>query len=153
EAVRQVYGEREAPQVRMLPHSVDRAVVVDAARRGHALGKAKVVIGINEAELAPVVLDFNAQPHMVVLGDTECGKTGLLSNIAQGLMENTSPQECRIILVDFRRTLLGVVDNDYLGGYATAAQSCSELMTELATTLKDRLPPSDITQQQLKDRS
>ncbi len=152
-AVRRLYGEREAPQVRMLPHSVDRAAVVDAARRSHALGPAKVAIGINETELVPVILDFNVQPHLVVFGDAECGKTGLLSNIAHGLMENTSPQECRIVLVDFRRTLLGVVDNDYLGGYATATQSCTEIMTELATSFKDRLPPSDITQQQLKERS
>jgi DNA segregation ATPase FtsK/SpoIIIE, S-DNA-T family len=152
-AVRQAYGDRQAPRVRMLPHSVDRAGVVDVARRMGALGKAKVAIGINEAELAPVVLDFDAQPHLVVFGDSECGKTGLLRNIAEGLMENASSQECKIILVDFRRTLLGVVDNDYLGGYATAAQSCTELMTALGTSLKERLPPSDVTQQQLKERS
>ena len=71
--------------------------------------------------MAPVVLDFDAQPHLVAFGDAECGKTGLLRNIATGLMENNSSEECKIILVDFRRTLLGVVDNDYLGGYATAA--------------------------------
>lgn len=152
-AVREAYGDRQAPPVRMLPHSVDRTEVVDAAKRAGMLGKSKVAIGINETELAPVVVDFNAQPHFVVLGDGECGKTGLLRNIAEGLMENTSPQDCKIVLVDFRRTLLGVVDNDYLGGYATAAQSCAELMTALAASLKDRLPPSDITQQQLKDRS
>ena len=57
------------------------------------------------------------------------------------------------MLVDFRRTLLGVVDDAYLGGYATAAQSCGELMTALAGTLKDRLPPADVTPRQLKERS
>jgi S-DNA-T family DNA segregation ATPase FtsK/SpoIIIE len=152
-AVRQHYGDREAPRVRMLPHSIDRGAVTDAARRAGALGKARVAIGISEAELAPVTVDFDVQPHLVVFGDSECGKTGLLSNIATGLMENSTPDECKIIMVDFRRTLLGVVGNDYLGGYATAAQSCAELMTALAETLKGRLPPSDITPQQLKDRS
>jgi S-DNA-T family DNA segregation ATPase FtsK/SpoIIIE len=49
--------------------------------------------------------------------------------------------------------MLGMVDADYIGGYATAAQSCSELMTALADSLKERLPPSDITPQQLKERS
>ncbi|MEE6179146.1 type VII secretion protein EccCa [Mycobacterium sp. 050134] len=152
--VRQAYGERQAPRVRMLPHSVDRGAVVDAARRAGALdGKAKVAIGINETELAPVVLDFDAQPHLVALGDGECGKTSLLRNIAEGLMANASPRDCKIVLVDFRRTLLGVVDNDHLGGYATSAQSCAELMAALAASMKDRLPPADITQQQLKDRS
>lgn len=153
EAVRQFYGDRQAPRLRMLPHELDRAKVVEAARRGGLLGKAKVAIGISESELAPVVLDFDAQPHMVAFGDTECGKTGLLRNIATGLMENTSSDQAKIILVDFRRTMLGVVDNDYLGGYATAAQSCADLMKALAESLKDRLPPSDVTQQQLKERS
>ncbi|BBY46752.1 putative FtsK/SpoIIIE family protein (plasmid) [Mycolicibacterium arabiense] len=152
DVVRQFYGDREAPRVRMLPHDVDRTSVVEAARRAGALDKAKVAIGIDESELAPVVLDFDAQPHLVVFGDAECGKTGLLANIATGVMENASPQECKIILVDFRRTLLGVVDNDYLAGYATAAQTLSELMTALAESLKERLPPSDVTQQQLRAR-
>jgi DNA segregation ATPase FtsK/SpoIIIE, S-DNA-T family len=151
--VRQFYGDREAPRVRMLPHSIDRTEVVEAARQAGSLGKATVAVGIDESELAAVTIDFDAQPHLVVLGDSECGKTGLLRNIAKGLMENASPQECKVILVDFRRTLLGVVDNDYLGGYATGAQSCADVMTALATSLKDRLPPSDITQQQLKERS
>jgi S-DNA-T family DNA segregation ATPase FtsK/SpoIIIE len=153
EAVRQFYGPREAPRLRMLPHDLDRAQVVEAARQAGQLGKAKVAIGISESELAPVVLDFDAQPHLVVFGDTECGKTGLLRNIAAGVMENASPEEAKLILVDFRRTMLGVVDNDYLGGYATAAQSCAELMKALGDSLKDRLPPSDVTQQQLKERS
>ena len=46
-----------------------------------------------------------------------------------------------------------MVDDEYLGGYATASQSCGELMGQLAALLKERLPPSDITQQQLKERS
>lgn len=152
-AMRAHYGNRQAPRVRMLPHKVDRGAVVRAAQSAGMLGRSCVAIGINEAELSPVVLDFDAQAHLVAFGDAECGKTGLLRNIATGLMENTTPDQCKIVLVDFRRSMLGVVANDYLGGYATASQSCAELMTALAATLKDRLPPSDITQQQLKDRS
>ena len=151
--VRDFYVDREAPRVRMLPHSLDRVEVIDAARHAGALGRGKVAIGVSEAELAPVVIDFDAQPHLVVFGDSECGKTSLLHNVAAGVMENSSPQESKIIVVDFRRTMLGVVDDEYLGGYATSAQSCGELMTALAASLRERLPPSDITQQQLKERS
>ncbi|MFV8142195.1 type VII secretion protein EccCa [Mycolicibacterium senegalense] len=153
QAVREFYGDRQAPRLRMLPHELDRTQLVDFARRNGMLGKTKIAIGISESDLAPVVLDFDAQPHMVVVGDAECGKTGLLRNIAAGVMENASPEEAKIILVDFRRTMLGVVDNEYIGGYATAGQSCGELMKALADTLRDRLPPSDVTQQQLKERS
>ncbi|SUA02821.1 DNA segregation ATPase FtsK/SpoIIIE [Mycolicibacterium fortuitum] len=153
EAVRAHYGDREAPRVRMLPHDVDRDDVVKVARDAGQLSKARIAIGINEEELAPVVLDFDLQPHLVAFADTECGKTGLLRNIAAGVMENASPVEAKIILVDFRRSMLGVVPDEYLGGYATAPQSCTDLMTALAGALKDRLPPNDITQQQLKERS
>jgi DNA segregation ATPase FtsK/SpoIIIE, S-DNA-T family len=147
------YGKRAAPPVRMLPHDVDRDAVVHVARQADLLSKSRIVIGIDEAELAPVVLRFDAQPHLVAFGDSECGKTGLLRNIAQGIMENATPAECKIILVDFQRSMLGTVDGNYIGGYATAPQSCSDLMTALAASLKERLPPSDITPQQLKERS
>jgi DNA segregation ATPase FtsK/SpoIIIE, S-DNA-T family len=132
---------------------VDRDAVVRTAREAGQLGRSHIAIGINEEELAPVVVDFDAQPHLVAFADTECGKTGLLRNIATGVMENASPVEAKLILVDFRRSLLGVVPDDYLGGYATAPQSCTDLMTALAGALKERLPPNDITQQQLKERS
>ena len=152
-AVRAHYGTRQAPRVRMLPHNVDRHAVVRAASAAKMLGKSRFAIGINEEELRPVVVDFDVQPHLVAFADAECGKTSLLRNIAEGIMENAEPDECKIILVDYRRSMLGVVDNEYLGGYATATQSCTELMTALADSLKERLPPSDITQQQLKERS
>jgi S-DNA-T family DNA segregation ATPase FtsK/SpoIIIE len=153
EAVRAHYDGREAPRVRMLPHNVDRDAVIRAAQQVGQLSKSRVAIGINEDELAPVVIDFDAQPHLVAFADSECGKTGLLRNIATGVMEHASPTEAKIILVDFRRSMLGVIGDDYLGGYATAPQSCADLMAALANALKDRLPPNDITQQQLKERS
>ncbi|HEX2284003.1 MAG TPA: type VII secretion protein EccCb, partial [Mycobacterium sp.] len=153
EAMRAHYDGREAPRVRMLPHNVDRGEVVRRARAAGLLSKSRVAIGINEEELAPVVVDFDSQPHLVAFADAECGKTGLLRNIAAGVMENATPTEAKIILVDFRRSMLGVVPDEYLGGYATAPQSCTELMTALAEALRERLPPNDITQQQLKERS
>ncbi|MCB9441536.1 MAG: type VII secretion protein EccCa [Mycolicibacterium sp.] len=153
EAVRARYGNRQAQRVRMLPHSVDRESVLRAARAIGPLSKSRIAVGINEEDLQPTVIDFDAQPHLVAFADIECGKSGLLRNIAAGIMENATPDEAKIILVDFRRSLLGVVDDEYLGGYATASQSCGELMGQLAALLKDRLPPSDITQQQLKERS
>jgi S-DNA-T family DNA segregation ATPase FtsK/SpoIIIE len=153
EAVHTHYGDREAPRVRMLPHDVDLDAVTAAAAAAGALGRNKVAIGVSESELAPVVLDFDVQPHLVVFGDSECGKTGLLRTVATGLIANATPEECQLVVVDFRRTLLGAVDSDYLSAYATAPQSCGEAMTKLAQLLATRLPPGDVTQQQLRDRS
>lgn len=152
-AVATRYRGRRAPQVRMLPQNLERAGVLQAAQRRGLLGPGRVAIGIDEAELAPVVLDFDAQPHLVALADVECGKTNLLRNIAAGILENSTPEQAKVFLVDYRRSLLGTVETEHLGGYATAMQSCGELMISVAETLAGRLPPPDVTQQQLRDRS
>lgn len=153
QAVADRYRGRRAPQVRMLPQHLERATVVQAARRRGMLGHDRIAIGIDEAELAPVVLDFDAQPHLVALADVECGKTTLLRNIAAGILENSTPDQAQVFLVDYRRSMLGAVENEHLGGYATAMQSCGDLMISVAETLGGRLPPPDVTQQQLRDRS
>jgi S-DNA-T family DNA segregation ATPase FtsK/SpoIIIE len=147
------YGDRAAPEVRMLPFDLDRAATVAAARERGLLGRARIAIGIDETELAPVVVDFDAQPHFVALADVECGKTNFLRGVAAGVVENHTPDEAKVFLVDYRRSLLGAVETDHLGGYATAAQSCGEMMMQVARQLNERLPPPDVTQQQLRDRS
>lgn len=152
-ALRAHYEQRRAPQVRMLPHSVARDAVIGAARDAGDLGRSRVCIGISESRLEPVTLDFDAQPHLVVLGDSECGKSGLLRNIALGIAEDSTPDEAQVIVVDVRRSLLGAVDDAHLRGYATTAQACTDVSAALAQTLAERLPPADVTQQQLKDRS
>ncbi|WP_458318259.1 type VII secretion protein EccCa [Mycolicibacterium brisbanense] len=153
DAIAAHYGDRSAPQVRMLPHDLERAPVVRAAAQRGLLGHGRVAIGIDEAELAPVVVDFEAQPHFVALADVQSGKTNFLRTVAQGVLENSSPEQAKIYLVDYRRSLLGAVETEHLAGYATSAQSCGELMMSIAEILQQRLPPADITQQQLRDRS
>jgi S-DNA-T family DNA segregation ATPase FtsK/SpoIIIE len=137
----------------MLPFDLERTKVLQAAESRGMLGHGRIAIGIDEAELAPVVVDFDAQPHFVALADVESGKTNFLRNITQGVLENSTPEQAKVFLVDYRRSLLGAVETEHLGGYATATPSCGELMTSIAETLSSRLPPRDITQQQLRDRS
>ena len=120
EAVRAHYDGREAPRVRMLPHDVDRDAVVSAAREAGLLGKSRIAIGINEEELAPVVWISTPNRTWLRSPTVNAARRGLLRNIAAGVMENATPAEAKIILVDFRRSMLGVVDDEYLGGYATA---------------------------------
>ena len=57
------------------------------------------------------------------------------------------------MLVDYRRTLLGAVDDDYLAGSASSAQTATTMLAQLATYLIARMPPEDVTPQQLRDRS
>ncbi|MDF0531755.1 type VII secretion protein EccCa [Tsukamurella sp. 8F] len=139
----------EAPEVRMLPAAVP--LVRIPVRRDAA--PSDVVIGIGESELAPAVLRFGAQPFFLVFGDAECGKTEVLRTICASLMAGGTPEQTKIVLVDYRRTLLGVVDGDHLGGYATSSQAAAPMLVRLAEILRQRCPGDGVTPQQLRDRS
>ncbi|MEV4632410.1 type VII secretion protein EccCa [Rhodococcus coprophilus] len=147
-----------APRVRMLPEIVDRADVLAALPRpsttdAPAAVRLTIPIGIDEAELAPAAVDFTDSPHLLVFGDSGCGKTALLRGICRGLTESNTADQVRIIVGDYRRALLGVVEGDHLGGYAPAASVLAAMAQELAGIFERRLPGPDTTQQQLRDRS
>ncbi|MFD6884018.1 type VII secretion protein EccCa [Rhodococcus sp. NPDC060084] len=149
-----------APRVRMLPDTIDRADLLAALPRGWPSGpdappavRLTIPIGIDESELAPVAVDFTDSPHLLVFGDSGCGKTAVLRGICRGLMESNTSDQVRIIVGDYRRTLLGVVEGDHLGGYAPAASVLATMAQELAGIFERRLPGPGTTQQQLRDRS
>ncbi|GED98001.1 type VII secretion protein EccCa [Gordonia crocea] len=151
--VADAYGDLVAPDVRMLPERVDRAELAARAWEIHERKPTSVALGVNEAELAPIVLNFAAQPHLLVFGDTECGKTALMRTLLRGLVENSTPAQTKIVLVDYRRTLLGEVEGNHLAGYATQAGTTAQLLTDLAGVLESRQPGPDITPKELRDRT
>ncbi|MBH0777575.1 type VII secretion protein EccCa [Nocardia bovistercoris] len=150
----QLYGKRRAPEVRMLPHLISRAEIHEiAAQHEITLGPTRVAVGLGENELEPFIIDFAVEPHFMAFADVESGKTTLLRNIVMGLVENSTPQQVRVILIDYRRTMLGVVEGDHLGGYSTSSQTSGEMIKGLSRFLAKRIPPSDITPAQLRERS
>ncbi|MFI5777173.1 type VII secretion protein EccCa [Nocardia sp. NPDC051570] len=154
QALEQMWGSRRAPQVRMLPAEFPReSLLAMAAERGIEQSPTKLVVGLGENELEPLVLDFGSEPHLMAFADVECGKTTLLRNIAMGLVDNATPEQARIIMIDYRRTMLGVVEGEQLAGYSTSSQTCGPMLTEVAGYLAKRIPGSDITPQQLRERS
>ena len=148
------YPGRSAMAVRKLSTEIDYASVQRAvAAAGLTLAPNQVAIGVGELELAPVVLDFTAQPHFMAFADVEHGKTNLLRTIVTGLVAGATPEQVRIVFVDYRRTMLGIIDGDHLAGYASSPDRAASMMTELAAYLKNRMPPEDVTVQQLRDRT
>ncbi|WP_410873833.1 type VII secretion protein EccCa [Nocardia sp. A7] len=149
----ELYGSRKAPAVRMLPLEIPREqVLAEAAARGIVGDKTHAVIGLGEHELAPIVLDFGSQPHLMAFADVECGKTTLLRNIVLGVTENSNAEEARVILLDYRRTMLGIIEGEQLSGYSTSAQTAVPMIQEVAAYLTRRIPGPDITPKQLRDR-
>ena len=98
-------------------------------------------------------LDFDAEPHFFALMDGECGKTNLLRTIVRGICERYTKKEALILLIDYRRTMLGFVQTDHLLGYAVSSNQLTGMIQEITGSMRKRLPGPDVTQEQLRDRS
>ncbi len=139
-----------APPVRVLPEKV---LFTDLPGPGSDRGRG-VPIGISEHDLGPAYLDLTGgDPHCLVFGDGETGKTTLLRTFLLGLAARHPPSRARVLLLDYRRTLLGTVPPSHLAGYAGNAAAAAEQVRELVDLLATRLPPADLTLEELRQRS
>ncbi|OLZ55982.1 type VII secretion protein EccCa [Amycolatopsis keratiniphila] len=148
--IKAAWKGRPAPQVRLLPEMVtyDEVLSIDTKRNTKL-----VPIGVNEEDLQPIYLDFAADSHFYAFADGESGKTNLLRQITRGITERYTTQEAVIILVDYRRTMLGFIGGDQLLGYAVSAAQLESMVKDVHGSMTRRLPGPDVTQEQLKTRS
>jgi S-DNA-T family DNA segregation ATPase FtsK/SpoIIIE len=141
-AIREAWRGQPAPPVRLLPDLLPYEEIQSAPG---------TPIGIGEADLAPVSVDFDADPHFLVFGDNSCGKSNLLRLFAKGIT-GQSPEAARMIIVDYRRSLLDLVDTEHVVGYAPSATAAQSLVTDLVGAMRQRLPGPDVTPEQLRTR-
>ncbi|RKN17934.1 type VII secretion protein EccCa [Micromonospora musae] len=144
--VQQNWTAAGAPPVRLLPAELPYDSL-PAAQGG------LIPVGIAETNLQPVTLDFTAEPHLLLFGDVEAGKSTFLRTLARSIVTGNDAAQARIILVDFRRSLLGAVESEHLIGYGTSQQVTTDLVKQVVTVMKERLPGRDVTQEQLRNRS
>ncbi|GGV59956.1 type VII secretion protein EccCa [Streptomyces thermoviolaceus] len=134
--IRATWTGEVAQPVRVLPH-----VVEPQALPGPSAEPRRVPIGLDQSRLAPVLLDlFQHDQHLLIMGDSECGKTNLLKAIAQGLIERYSDEELVFGVFDPRRGLRGAIPEEYRGGYAYNAKLAGALAAGIAGELDKRLP-------------
>ncbi|MET9117502.1 type VII secretion protein EccCa [Streptomyces longwoodensis] len=134
--IRATWTGEVAQPVRVLPHVLEPQLLP-----GPAAEPRRVPIALDQTHLAPVMLDlFRHDQHLLVLGDSECGKTNLLKVIAQGLIERYGDDELVFGVMDPRRGLRGAIPEEYRGGYAYNAKLCGALAAGIATELDKRLP-------------
>jgi len=136
--------------VRLLPATVPYSAIEADRDEANPLA---LPVGINEADLRPVRVDFAAEPHLLLLGDAECGKSTFLRSLAATIVGRFEPEEARIIVVDYRRSLLGAIQTPHLIGYGTTATQTQELIESVAGYMQRRLPGPDVTPEQLRSRS
>jgi S-DNA-T family DNA segregation ATPase FtsK/SpoIIIE len=135
---------RPAPAVRLLPSTLPHSQLPPPSADN-------VPIGIDESDLAPVILDFTTDSHLVVLGDTQSGKSNLLRLIAQAVMQAHSPEQARLIAIDYRRALFETVQGDHVIGYAASGTAAAPIVADVVAALRERLPGRDISPEQLRD--
>lgn len=135
-----------APRVRMLPSTLP----VEELPEPEGENGLRIAIGLDENELAPVWHDFAENPHLIVVGDTESGKTNLLKLVARGITERYTPAEARIMTVDYRRELVESVPEAYRLGHAVSLDMLRDLVDGAARAVRQRVPGEDIAPSRMR---
>jgi S-DNA-T family DNA segregation ATPase FtsK/SpoIIIE len=123
-------GPKAAP-IRLLPEVLDPATLPDQFDCPDA-----VPFGIRQDTFEAVSFDPALDLHLLVFGDTRCGKTTLLRGLAQGFMKRWSADELVFGVIDPRGTLAAAIPEPYLGGRAANARDALALCTGIAAELE-----------------
>lgn len=143
------------PKLRLLPEKItlDEIHALAGLDAPEAPAGSRLVLAVNEKELAPVGLDPEAESHLLVFGDGQSGKSALLRAYAREVMRTRTTKQAQLVVVDYRRSLLGEIPDDYLLNYLTNATQATPALRDLATYLENRIPGPDVTPEQLRSRS
>jgi S-DNA-T family DNA segregation ATPase FtsK/SpoIIIE len=146
------------PKLRLLPDRIDldrirelAGVSLDAAP-GESEER-RLLVGINEKELAPVGINADTEPHLLIFGDGQSGKSAVLRTYVREVMRTRTAKQAQIVVVDYRRSLLGEVPEEYLLNYLTSAAQAQPALKDLAGYLESRIPGPDVSPEQLRNRS
>ncbi len=153
--IRESLVHGEGPKLRLLPESVSIPEILTQIPEPLVLprGGGDMILGVEESRLGPLLFNTRAESHLYLFGDGKTGKTTFLRSIISEVMRLYTPGEAKIMSIDMRRTLMGAVPKDYQLGYLTNHSEAMKQMRELAAFLRTRLPGSDVTPEQIRDRS
>ncbi|MFE6161746.1 type VII secretion protein EccCa [Streptomyces sp. NPDC056486] len=138
-----------APQVRLLP----RELPSEQLPPGNVFPNRGVSFALDETNLEPVFVDFEQDPFFFVFGESESGKSNLLRLLITRLTERYSGDDCKLFVVDNRRSLLDVTPASHLAEYIPMSNAMDHHMAALADLMNRRTPTADVTAQQLRERS
>nr|WP_168511755.1 type VII secretion protein EccCa [Streptomyces sp. S1D4-11]QIY98630.1 type VII secretion protein EccCa [Streptomyces sp. S1D4-11] len=138
-----------APEVRLLP----REFPAQQLPPGDHSPQRGVAFALDEDNLEPVFVDFEQDPFFLVFGESESGKSNLLRLLIKQLTERYSGDDCKLFVVDNRRSLLDVTPSTHLAEYIPMSNAMEHHMSALAELMQRRTPTADVTAQQLRERS
>ncbi|WP_081512272.1 type VII secretion protein EccCa [Nocardia donostiensis] len=148
------YAGRRAPEVRLLPHQIELAEILATIPEPTTLAeKLALPFGLRESDLGPASIDFNVSPHFLVLGSTGCGKSTVIDAFLTSITTRFTPDQARVVLIDYRRRHMDVVPDEMLIGYLTTSQDVANSLPGFVEKMRSRRAPANVTSQQLKERS
>ena len=153
--IRESLVHGEGPKLRLLPENVTVPEILSQIPEPLVLprGGGDMILGVEEYRLGPLLFNTRAESHLYLFGDGKTGKTTFLRSIISEVTRLYTPGEAKIMSIDMRRTLMGAIPKDYQLGYLTNHSEAMKQMRELAAFLRTRLPGSDVTPEQIRDRS
>ena len=146
--IAQAWPGDPGPKLRLLP----TLITLDDLRASFP-ETTGLLLGIEESRLGPLAFDPQSENHLFVLGDARSGKSTFLRTVAHEVMHRQAAAEAQLFVVDLRRALLGEVPDEYLAGYLTTREQAASELAGLADYLRQRLPPDNVTPEQLRARS
>ncbi len=107
-------------------------------------GSRPVPVGEDRHGRRPVCLDFDADAHLVVLGDAGAGKSTLLCAVVAGVERVYAPGEAVFLLVDPRHGLLDVASSSRVLSWVRARREVHDVvrdvraLMDLSLCIRDR---------------
>ncbi|MEV6072974.1 type VII secretion protein EccCa [Nocardia sp. NPDC052001] len=148
------YPGRQAPEVKLLPARITLEEVTAGIPAPTTPAQRMVVpFGLRESDLTPAAIDFGVSTHMMVLGSSGCGKSTVIGALLNSIHRQFTPDQARILLIDYRRHHMDVVPEEHLIGYLTSERDLHEGLGGFADRMRQRRAPDGVTAQQLKERS
>ncbi len=145
--IAQVSGIQKAATVSRLPESVP---FEEVARLAAPITRRTLLpFGLSEADLGPAYLDIADHPHAIAVGAPRSGRTNFLRVTCRSITSLYRPEEAQILVLDPRRTLLGVVQGPHLRDYAYTQTAIREAIKDLVAELDSRQPPPGTTQEEM----
>jgi len=137
------------PKLRLLPEMLE----LEQLREYPGVNPDEILLGIDEAELAPVSFNPAAEPHLYLFGDAQSGKSSMLRGVVHEIARRYEPGQARIFMIDYRRAHLGEIPEEFLGAYLSSAEQTEGAINQLVDFFRSRLPGPDVTTEQLRNRS
>lgn len=112
----------------------------------------RIPLGIEGDSLGQFAIDTGQEENILVVGDSS-GKSTMLRTVIHRIAENIPATEAKMLVVDYRRQLLGECLPSHLAGYASTKQDVQDFIAQLTPLLESRMPAGVNDPQTLRDRS